>query len=98
MQEHESPMYPPRTACNIRDSDGTILFNPGRTMERGSALTLELCYQKKKPFLIWVEGCDMAGWIKANNIKVLNVAGNRESKCPGVNKLVIEKLEEALIS
>jgi hypothetical protein len=97
MHEHPSPLYPPRTAANIHHSDGTILFNPGRMMERGSALTLELCYQKKKPFLIWAEGCDIAEWIKANNIKVLNVAGNRESKCPGINKLVIEKLEEALI-
>ncbi len=96
MWEHPSPEYPPRTAANIKDSDGTIIFNPGRMIERGSALTLELCYQMKKPFLIWTEGCDIKRWIYDNSIEVLNVAGNRESKCPGIRVLVISELGKAI--
>lgn len=26
IKEHASPKYPPRTACNVRDSDATVRF------------------------------------------------------------------------
>ncbi len=34
-------------------------------------------------------------WIEANNIRVLNVAGSRESQCPGIYRAVVELLRGA---
>lgn len=77
--------YPPRTRKNIQDSDGTlILFEK---FAGGSSLTRSMCLKHEKPYRLVdlkkgdqvdIPGC--VAWIKENNIKTLNVAGNRESK------------------
>jgi hypothetical protein len=51
-------------------------------------MTLEARREFGKPVLLVVRGrtrpSDVVAWIKAYNVKVLNVAGNRESKSPGI--------------
>ncbi len=100
VEETLQPTYPPRTALNIRYSDATLIFNLSKQMERGSALTVELCIEMHKPFLlIWYKDGtaeDIKDFIKDNKVKTLNVAGNRESKSPGIQKFVKEVLIEAL--
>jgi hypothetical protein len=93
--EHESSDYPPRTAANVRDSDGTVVFTLGAP-ERGSALTIDLCERAFKPSLhldlerVSTEEAArlLKTWIEEKKIKVLNVAGNRESKAPGIGAKV----------
>ncbi len=50
--------------------------------------TLEACREFGKPVLIVVRGrtrpSDVVGWIVENDVKVLNVAGNRDPKSPGI--------------
>lgn len=80
--------YRPRTLANVRGSDGTLIF--GDLTEPGSALTMALCQQYKKP---WAGGVDCSveqirAFIETYGIKVLNVAGNRESKRPGLQAAV----------
>jgi hypothetical protein len=102
VMEHDSLDYAPRTKDNIRLSDGTVIF--GRRSP-GSNLTEETCRIQKKPclwMLAWV--CTpknrllFLSWVKAHNITVLNVAGNRESVSPGiqdgVSKFLIYALKE----
>jgi hypothetical protein len=36
----------------------------------------------------------VAQWIIDNNIQVLNIAGNRESKCPGLQEFTFNYLVE----
>src|SRR5215212_1496285 len=43
--------YPQRTAWNVRDSDGTLVLTRG-TPDRGTALTVRLARETKKPFLV----------------------------------------------
>lgn len=83
--------YPPRTRINVMNSDGTLIF--GDPESRGSALTVKLCDELKKPCHIvrWRKsGIEMdtlslaAYWIDINDIKILNIAGNRESGNLGI--------------
>lgn len=88
LMEHDSLDYPPRTADNVRLSDGTIIFGH-RTP--GSNLTEEECRKQGKPCLWVIEPTPnmkqkllVRSWIRAQKITVLNVAGNRESKNKGI--------------
>jgi hypothetical protein len=80
--------YAQRTEWNVRDSDGTLVINDGEP-EGGTALTIELAKTLSKPFCI-ISTTDASGpgkartWADKNNVRVLNVAGPRESKMPGI--------------
>ena len=90
--EHDSPLYPPRTKANVAHSDGTLwLQTDAGSDSSGRACTLGACYAIEKP-CIWLtrgSGDDPAkivDWIRSSGIRVLNVAGNRESKSPGIGE------------
>lgn len=83
-----------RTKRNIRDSHGTLIIVPTwplpEKIRDGTRLTIEEASRLKKPFLI-ISLTDkkqdvytIQTWIQDNNIEVLNVAGPRESSCPGI--------------
>ena len=80
--------YPQRTEWNVRDSDGTLILTRGES-DRGTALTVRLAVEKRKPYLVvdllapWdIEV--VREWVEQNGITTLNVAGPRESSSPGV--------------
>jgi len=81
--------YPKRTEQNVIDSDGTVIFSYGK-LSTGSALTAKLCKQNNKPCLYVDLGVDtdhileIKDWIIEWHIKILNVAGSRESKHVGI--------------
>lgn len=97
--EHDSDKYPPRTALNVRESDGTIVF-ASRFQSAGEIFTAKVIRNYKKPSLaIDVrQGIttpeDAYKWIINNNIKVLNVAGNSERNSPGIEEFVLSFLTE----
>ena len=78
--------YPKRTKLNVKDSSGTVIF--GNTGSPGSKLTVRYCLQYNKPFILNPTSRSLRHWIEENNIVVLNVAGNRETKSPGIHKRV----------
>ena len=51
LQETPWDGYPQRTEWNVRDSDGTLVLTHGEP-DRGTALTIRLAQQKKKPCLV----------------------------------------------
>jgi hypothetical protein len=80
--------YETRTRRNVEHSDGTLILNRG-ALDGGTALTLEYVRAAGKPSLVVAleAGIDPAifqAWLEENDIRVLNVAGPRESKRPGV--------------
>ncbi len=80
--------YEIRTRRNVEDSDGTLILNRGM-LDGGSALTVDHARQLGKPCLIVAleEGIDPArfrAWLDEHRIRILNVAGPRESKRPGI--------------
>lgn len=76
--ESTSYDYPPRTKLNVMYSDGTVWF--GYEHSPGGKLTIKTCHHYNKPLLINPKSTELRQWIISNNIKVLNVAGNRVSE------------------
>jgi predicted Rossmann-fold nucleotide-binding protein len=88
LRETGSPKYAHRTGLNVRDSDGTLILSEG-IPEGGTALTLQLAKRHGKPVLVVdpkaADALDtIRRWLTRHHIEVLNVAGPRESRRPGV--------------
>lgn len=86
LKEHRSADYPARTAANVKDSDGTIWF--GTTTSRGYSCTRNAAHRARKPFTLATTPQAFAEWVNLNNIRTLNVAGNRESVQFGIRNAV----------
>jgi len=94
LSEHSSDKYPPRTAANVKNSDGTVLF--GNMNSPGSKMTIKFCRQMNKPYIINPSINQLRQWINLNNIQIMNVAGNRESTNQGIQDRVKNHLIRAL--
>lgn len=102
--EHSAWGYPPRTRTNVFISNMTICF--GRLTSPGSQLTKKYCKELDKPFIniphYVHEGAReqyiklLVESIKKNSPDVINIAGNRESKSPGIQEFTKNTLIEVL--
>lgn len=98
LEETESAGYRQRTRQNVVDSDGTLILNVGELSE-GSLTTLRFAERFGKPCLVvqletGAEGTRQTlEWLRAHRIAVLNVAGPRESKRPGIYRQALAFLE-----
>jgi len=95
--EHKSSHYNLRTYANVHDSDGTIRF-ASNFHSPGERCTFKAIEKIGKPHIDIdvnkpIDHNVVRKWLAHHNIKVLNVAGNRESTCPGIEKFVIEYLK-----
>lgn len=109
MVEHKSPNYPPRTACNVRDSDVTLIIHRGNPMGAGTKLTFKLVEQYKKPLVeVCSDGTSTLSEVCERVTRELekifgdepftmNVAGPRASSWPEGAQLT-EKLVSRLIA
>lgn len=91
--------YAQRTEWNVRDSDGTLLLTTG-PLEGGTALTASVARRLGRPTLeVDLEGAPdpaiLRRWMDASEVRVLNVAGPRESRSPGIYALAAEFLRKA---
>lgn len=98
LQETATSSYPVRTEMNVRDSDGTLILTWG-PVTGGTARTLKFAQKFKKPYLVvdLSKGGDPASvkeWWQNNKIKILNVAGPRESKSLGIHDTAVRFLRE----
>jgi putative molybdenum carrier protein len=86
--ECPEPGYLARTVANVKAADLTIWF--GSTESPGAKLTLRTVTSHGKTSLIIMPGhraSKAVEFLHRNEwIKVINVAGNRESKSPGIGK------------
>jgi hypothetical protein len=92
--------YETRTRRNIEDSEGTLILNVGQ-LEGGTALTVDLARKMGKPCLIvaleaGIRPAAFQTWLTENAIQVLNIAGPRESKRPGVYAAAVRYLQALL--
>jgi len=91
--------YPARTEQNVLDADATVWF--GETTTAGSNATLGACQRHGKPcFPVYptalFQPSHMAAWLTQYQVRILNVAGNRESDEPGIGEQVEQFLEQVL--
>ena len=90
MQETASSKYWVRTRQNVLDSSGTLIVCRG-PLQGGTRLTYRLAQRFAKPCLVvdLSRDADVAAvrrWIEEHEIRVLNVAGPRESTVPGITE------------
>ncbi len=100
LKETDSPEYPVRTEMNVKDSDATLIITKGPVTE-GTAMTLELAKKHKKPHLlvdlsVRKDPMIVKKWLEFNQVGVLNVAGPRESRTPGIYDQTIQFLRRVL--
>ena len=93
--------YAQRTEWNVRDSDGTLILYRAE-MSGGTALTARYARDHGRP--TWTvdleRPADIAavrGWIAAHPMRVLNIAGPRESGEPGVYEQAFAFLPAILV-
>jgi Circularly permutated YpsA SLOG family len=100
LRETPSEIHAQRTEWNVRDSDGTLVLTQGRPTE-GTALTIDLSSRLGKAHLV-VDLNDQPDpalareWLVSHHIGTLNVAGPRESKCPGIYTAAVPFLRQIL--
>ena len=100
LTDSPSANYLQRTEWNARDADGTAVFTISPIFSGGSKRTVEFAARHCKPWIhLHSEMPDpsrkLMEFIKTNRITILNVAGSRGSKEPGVAAFVVEVLSEA---
>ena len=92
LSETPSSDYAVRTEWNVRDSDATLIFSLAPLLTGGSKLTQEFCIRYRKPCLHIHPELDAVKlaceFLKRYPIKVLNIAGSRASKEPGIAEFV----------
>lgn len=96
LQETPSANYLQRTEWNVRDSDGTVVFTLAGTVTGGSLRTIEFARKRGKPCLHLSREPGLIGYrnrsellqefVREHDIRLLNVAGSRESKEPGIHQ------------
>lgn len=111
LKEAPSEDYKYRTTANVRDSDATLLFGDPASKGGLLVQDLCYFKHLDKPLFIvnwaggrWVDPNKpdqfMQDWIRRWlgqwQVKVLNIAGNRESVMPGIGEHVVEWLLKVL--
>ena len=101
LTESDSAAYSDRTKRNVRDSDATLILTRGQ-LRGGTLLTQRTAARLGRPCLavdLNNPGAPAAarGWLIAHAIRVLNVAGPRESQSAGIADLVARLLRELLV-
>ena len=100
LRETDSAGYRQRTKLNVRDSDATLIFNTG-VLDGGTLQTVRFAQTLGKPHLV-VQIDEPAQesvaqrirvWLTEGQFSVLNVAGPREEKRPGVYACVAVMLD-----
>ncbi len=98
LQETETADYPPRTERNVRDSDATLVLCRG-VPTGGTELTVRLAREHGRPCLVVdldaaPSAAAVADWLRAPQVRILNVAGPRESQSPGIAAAAAEFLRQ----
>jgi hypothetical protein len=97
LSELASRHYSKRTAANVDAADGTLILTYNRVLSSGTRLTHRLAVVSGKPLLAIILALDATSlvdevvrWVNEHNIRVLNVAGPRESQVVGIQREVEE--------
>ncbi|MCH7228732.1 putative molybdenum carrier protein [Haloferula sp. A504] len=102
LQETPSASYLQRTEWNARHTDGTVIFTLAAKLTGGSLRTAEFARKHGKPLIHlsrsggpYNSAEQLQGFVDEHGIRVLNVAGSRDSKEPELYSWVIQILEDA---
>lgn len=100
VRETRQPDYRHRTRRNVRCSDASLIITRGPP-RGGTALTGAVARRLGRPLLV----CDLErltdptrvrSWLARHRVKILNVAGPRESRAPGIGRQAAAFLDAVL--
>jgi Circularly permutated YpsA SLOG family len=96
LRETTSRDYRVRTEKNVKEADGTLILTRGLA-GGGTALTIHFAQKHHKPHLVVDLSAEtgpekVRDWIDNNRIRVLNVAGPRETERPGIHSQAVDLL------
>lgn len=102
LRETPSSEYSQRTEWNVRDSDATLVLT-GAPPSGGTAYTIERAIAWGRPLLLVdLSGAprseDVRDWLRREDVRVLNVAGPRESGSAGIYAKARSLLESIFTS
>ena len=102
LKETPSREYEQRTEWNVRDSDATLVLTTVRP-EGGTASTIEIAHRMQRPVFVvdLLKPHNIASiqfWLDYEKVKVLNIAGPRESKVPGIRNMAMAFLKDLLVA
>jgi Circularly permutated YpsA SLOG family len=89
VRELQAGGFAERTLQNVKDSDGTVIIYPGRR-SGGTEQTVRFCVELQRPYQL-IDASKLsaedaarliADFVLKNKIKILNVAGPRQSEWP----------------
>lgn len=93
LTESRGEGYALRTEINVAFASGVVIFTCG-PLTGGSKLTYDFCVKQGKPCM-WIDLTNLGDYatpitqfVIDNDIRFLMVAGNRESKAPGIYQAV----------
>lgn len=86
--------YVPRTVENVKNSDITMIFSH-YDASAGTKQTIRACKELHKKYILVDPfkkdiGSEIIDFIVYNNPNVINIAGNRESVCEGIQRKVCD--------
>jgi Predicted Rossmann fold nucleotide-binding protein involved in DNA uptake len=92
--------YAERTRRNVEEADGTLILNQGE-LQGGTEFTAQYAALLQKPLLIvdLDQACSpdtLRNWLAVHQIHILNIAGPRESKSPGIYQKSMNRLRMLL--
>ncbi len=90
MTESDNPTYEHRTEQNVLNSDATLILSY-LPMNGGTLMTKVHCDKHRKPYMVFNlknhPKSEILDWLQKINPKILNIAGPRESKNPGIYEI-----------
>ena len=95
LTETDSPGYATRTRLNIQNSDGTLILYTG-PIQGGTQLTCTLAQRLQRPLLLIDLNQPRMPHHWLQHIRILNIAGPRESSRPGIYHQACQFLDQAL--
>lgn len=105
LREMQSTDYKRRTWANVRDTQATVIVCT-QPPSGGSKLTIRYCREQERKILVLDAARVVAdpafaselvmNFVRAHKLEVLNVAGSRESRCPGLQRAVRIMLKNVL--
>jgi hypothetical protein len=103
LKETPARNYLQRTEWNVRDSDATVIFSLAGTLTGGSLKTVAFARQHRRPCLHLSAAAHgeraaemLRDFLRAHDIRTLNVAGPRASKEPEIGRYVRAVLDQAI--
>jgi hypothetical protein len=104
LRETPTANYAERTACNVRDSDATVLFTTRPELTGGTRLTAETAAEQGRPLLhlcrerigVLEAAVELRKFLAEHRVTRLNIAGPRASQDPEVAAYVDAVLSAAL--